>query len=99
MTAKHIIVEGKVQGVGFRNFVKKTADSLGGFGWVRNLWDGRVELVIAGMEPEVFQKFEQAVRQGPLRSIVNRVTINEIGEISLKNEFEIQPDGREPWQK
>ena len=40
----HIIVEGLVQGVGFRWFVQRKAESIGIKGWVRNLYDGKVEI-------------------------------------------------------
>lgn len=44
----HVFVSGTVTGVGYRNFVKKEADSLGITGWVRNTPDGRVEMVAEG---------------------------------------------------
>ncbi|MEA3451163.1 MAG: acylphosphatase [Bacteroidota bacterium] len=42
--AKKITVTGKVQGVGFRYFVKQKAESMGIGGWVRNTVDGAVEI-------------------------------------------------------
>ena len=44
----HVIVEGHVQGVGFRYFVEDVASSYGLLGWVRNRWDGSVEVVAEG---------------------------------------------------
>jgi len=48
-----VYVEGRVQGVGFRAWVERTASQLGLDGWVRNRRDGRVEAVFSGSEPVV----------------------------------------------
>lgn len=50
MTRRHVIVAGRVQGVGFRWFAKKTADDLGLTGWVRNRADGSVEAEAEGAQ-------------------------------------------------
>jgi acylphosphatase len=42
------LVEGRVQGVGFRYFVEERAISLGLTGWVRNRWDGGLEVLVEG---------------------------------------------------
>jgi len=60
----HAIVEGHVQGVGFRMFVQTIAGSLGLTGWVRNLWDGNVEVTAEG-ELENLEKLLVALNQGP----------------------------------
>lgn len=44
----HATIEGHVQGVGFRYFVEDVASSFGLVGWVRNRWDGSVEVVAEG---------------------------------------------------
>ena len=49
-TRVHIFVSGLVQGVFFRYFTKKTADKLNLKGWVKNLDDGRVEILAEGDE-------------------------------------------------
>lgn len=49
----HAVFEGRVQGVFFRASTKECADSLGLTGWVRNLPDGRVEVVFEGEEAKV----------------------------------------------
>jgi acylphosphatase len=60
----HAVVEGHVQGVGFRMFVQSTAISLGLKGWVRNLWDGNVEVTAEG-EQVILEKFLVTLMQGP----------------------------------
>lgn len=52
MTAR-IYILGFVQGVGFRRFVKKNAQSLGLKGWVKNLPDGRVETLAQGSKEKI----------------------------------------------
>ena len=45
---KHLIFSGRVQGVGFRYQARHLAQSLGLTGWVKNLWDERVEMEVQG---------------------------------------------------
>jgi acylphosphatase len=60
----HAIVEGHVQGVGFRAFVLEWALELGLTGWVRNRWDGTVEVIAEGSKIEL-EKLLAALRRGP----------------------------------
>ncbi len=66
------IVEGRVQGVGFRYFVKDTADKLGMHGWVANRWDGQVALVAEG-DQETLNKLVSALWKGPRMAFVTNV--------------------------
>ncbi|MBQ3841773.1 MAG: acylphosphatase [Ruminiclostridium sp.] len=50
---KHIIFYGRVQGVGFRYRAEYAADSYGVTGWVRNLYDGSVEMEAEGTERSI----------------------------------------------
>jgi len=59
MTARHVFYEGRVQGVGFRYTVRQIATGYDIAGWIRNLPDGRVELLAAG-DPEEVTAFLQA---------------------------------------
>jgi len=68
----HAIVEGRVQGVGFRYFVQEKAFGLGLTGWVRNRWDRTVEVVVEGERAEV-EKLLSGLYRGPRASTVNNV--------------------------
>jgi acylphosphatase len=68
----HITVDGHVQGVGFRYFVKEKADFLSLSGWVRNRYDGSVEILAQG-DPDKLQQLLEAVHLGPSRSIITSV--------------------------
>ena len=73
MTA-HVFVFGFVQGVGFRQAVKRKASSLSLTGWVKNLPDNRVEAVFSGDK----EKIEQAIefcKKGPFLSEVKHVEV------------------------
>ncbi len=63
-TRLHVHLKGRVQGVGFRYFVQRTAGQTGVTGWVRNRWDGSVEVLAEGPRA-VLDQFLGAVRRGP----------------------------------
>jgi acylphosphatase len=72
MRALRVVVEGRVQGVGFRWFVRQEARRLGVAGWVRNLADGSVELTVSGEESAV-RRLVDHVRVGPDSASVTSV--------------------------
>lgn len=72
MPSVHIEIIGRVQGVGFRWFVRERARSLGVRGWVRNLANGAVEVAAQG-ESRDLDSFVQAIEQGPDGAQVERV--------------------------
>ena len=76
---RHFLVSGQVQGVFFRSATESVARRLGLNGWVRNLADGRVELVACGTESKLGE-LEQWLWQGPSRARVTQVTAEEITE-------------------
>jgi acylphosphatase len=84
-------VSGRVQGVGFRAFVQRHAESRGIAGWVRNRGNGDVEAVFAGTESAVTALCE-ACRRGPSPAFVERLDVFEadrtaLGETAETGEF------------
>ena len=72
MEEKLIRVEGHVQGVGYRAFAQREAVGLGLAGFVRNLPDGRVELLVQGDGPAI-DFFIERLREGPRMAAVGDV--------------------------
>ena len=68
----HATVEGRVQGVGFRAFVEQSAEALEIKGWVRNRWDGSVEVTAEGVLSKLNQLLN-ALYRGPRGSYVTGV--------------------------
>jgi acylphosphatase len=71
----HAIVEGRVQGVGFRNFVLENASRLGLTGWVRNRWNGDVECLAEG-ERQALEKLLATLHRGPRTGYVANVRVD-----------------------
>jgi acylphosphatase len=67
--AVHLIVRGRVQGVGYRAWAADEAAELGLSGWVRNWRDGTVEAVVSG-DPAAVQTFVALCRDGPRAALV-----------------------------
>jgi acylphosphatase len=71
---RRVVVHGLVQGVFFRDTVRRHAQSRGIAGWVRNNPDGTVEAVFEG-EPEAVERLVAFVHEGPSGAIVERVDV------------------------
>ncbi len=85
---RHLEITGRVQGVGFRNYLEFKARTLGICGWVRNRSDGSVEAVISG-EPSAVEAMIECAQRGPRASSVSGVKISPAeGEFSG---FEMRP--------
>jgi acylphosphatase len=69
---RHVLIRGRVQGVGYRDFVQSAALDRGLEGWVRNRRDGSVEAVFAGPAATVTQMVE-ACRRGPRAARVDAI--------------------------
>jgi acylphosphatase len=76
MIRGHVVVRGLVQGVFFRDSVRRQAIALGVHGWVRNTHDGAVEAIFEG-EPEVVERLVQFCRRGPRGARVDDVEVSE----------------------
>ena len=87
----HILIEGRVQGVLFREKCRKKAGKLGVLGWVKNLEDGRVEAVFEG-DKEKVEKLVKWAERGPFFARVDSISTeweNYKGEFK---DFEIRYD-------
>ena len=82
-------VVGRVQGVGFRWWTRRTAVELGLHGWVRNESDGSV-VVHAGGPPEALARLEGALSRGPSASRVDRLESIPPSGTFLPGEFRIE---------
>jgi acylphosphatase len=93
---KHWFVSGRVQGVSFRAFTYESATDLKLTGWVRNLTDGRVEIVAAGTEKAITQLLEK-IKKGPAGARVESVKESKAEEKEkLADHFEIHDSATPP---
>jgi len=93
---KHWFVSGQVQGVSFRAFTYESATDLKLTGWVRNLTDGRVEIVAEGSQKAIDQLLEK-VKKGPPASRVDAVKEGKVDEKEkLVDHFEIRDSAKPP---
>ena len=88
ITKKHLIISGKVQGVGFRYWVQKLAINKNINGWVKNKSSGDVEAVIVGQNKEI-QELIKLCEIGPRSAIIDRIQINDYNKNYLKESFDI----------
>ena len=87
----HAFIEGRVQGVGFRYFTQQKAEMLGITGWVRNCWDGRVELSAEGSREDI-DRFYGYLEQGPPSSIVKKINVDYSAASGKFQTFSVQPN-------
>ena len=76
MKTFHVRIVGNVQGVFFRDYTRRQAETLEIIGWVRNRSDGSVEALISGKEPQI-KKMIKWFHQGSPASSVQNVIIAE----------------------
>ena len=76
---RRVVVEGYVQGVGYREFTRRAALRLGVGGWVRNRSDGAVEALVRG-PPAAIEALVVEMRSGPRFAAVARLTVIEHDE-------------------
>lgn len=89
MTSVRFVVTGRVQGVGFRWFVRLRAQALGVGGWVRNRPDGAVEVVATG-DDGALDALEASLREGPPAAAVSGVSRERTDHPSGSSGFEIR---------
>jgi acylphosphatase len=92
MQAKRFFVTGRVQGVGFRFFAERIAANLGVAGYVKNLFDGRVEVYAIGSAGQM-DALRNALRRGPRMAAVDRVDEHDADILrEYANVFSIERD-------
>jgi acylphosphatase len=79
LPAARYVVQGRVQGVGYRYFVLRHAEELGLAGYAKNQADGTVEVVAEGAD-SALRKLEERLHEGPSFSHVSRVEREAIAE-------------------
>ena len=84
-----ITISGRVQGVGFRYFVLQNAVEFGVKGYVRNTYEGKVE-VIAIAEDIIMENFIMELRKGPRMSVVDNMKIVELAAAGNYESFRIK---------
>lgn len=84
-----MIVNGRVQGVGFRYFVQLTACRLNLTGWCKNLINGAVEIEVQG-EQNILISFVSEIKKGNYFSRVDDIDLNEIEILDTEKKFTIK---------
>lgn len=88
ISAQKYLISGRVQGVGFRWFVRETAQQLGLQGTVKNLYDGRVEVFAQGDINSLY-KFRQLLEKGSTMSRVDKIIATDENINKSFNEFKV----------
>jgi acylphosphatase len=89
MEARRFVVRGRVQGVGFRWFVEREAQTLGIAGWVRNNADGSVEVLAMGTRDQL-AGLRSRLQQGPRAARVDNVEESESRPVAGVKTFRIE---------
>lgn len=87
----HIFIEGRVQGVFYREWALRQAQGLRLTGWVRNLADGRVEVVAEGQKSKLVKLIE-LIKEGPRLAKVEQIDVNWEKATGEFEEFSIRRD-------
>jgi acylphosphatase len=88
----HFLVQGRVQGVGFRWFVQREASELDLRGWVRNTEDGEVEVVASGTAEDLAE-LRASLRRGPRGSRVDHLIEHYLDEREAEGLSSFRIDG------
>lgn len=87
--AKVYSISGRVQGVGYRFFAERWANQLGICGYVKNLWDGNVEVYGIG-DPAPLEEFKRQLARGPRSALVASVEESDAPVNNRYKRFEIE---------
>ena len=92
LLVRRVIVEGLIQGVGYRDYARRAAARHGLSGWVRNRSDGTVEALIKGA-PDAIEAMLSDLRSGPSGARVETVRLVDLvsSEQRAEGTFEIRP--------
>ena len=85
---KHLVISGKVQGVGFRYWLQRLAIEKNICGWVKNKTSGNVEALIVG-ERKKIQELIKLCEMGPGSAKIDYVQINDYNKDYIKKDFNI----------
>jgi len=88
----HFLIQGRVQGVGFRWYVQREAGQLDLRGWVRNTEEGEVEVVASGAAEELAE-LRASLRRGPRGSRVDRLVEHYLDESEAEELSSFRIDG------
>jgi acylphosphatase len=92
LTRLHATVEGRVQGVGFRFFTQERATFLGLTGWVRNRWDGTVEVIAEGARADL-ETLLKALQRGPRSGTTQNVKFDWLETTKEFSSFRVRMTG------
>jgi acylphosphatase len=87
--ARRYLISGRVQGVGFRAFTETQAAVEGLHGWVRNLGDGRVEVLFEG-DMEAVERAEAKLRRGPAGARIQDLIVEDVAPSGRATGFNIR---------
>jgi acylphosphatase len=82
------IIEGKVQGVGYRFFAYRKANEFDIKGYAKNLMNGNVEVIAVGTEANL-QKYLAELKKGPMRAYVSTIIVEEYESDEIFNIFKM----------
>jgi len=88
-SAAEIVIEGRVQGVGYRDYARRRASGHGLDGWVANLRDGRVRLRAEGRREKI-EALVRELEQGPPLSRVARVDVRWVAPVGTFAGFDVR---------
>ena len=91
MKKKHIVITGKVQGVGFRYWLYQIANEKNVYGWVKNKNTNEVEALLLGEDKNV-DELIKLVRKGPSSARVENLNIQNYQKEYLRKSFDILHD-------